>query len=73
MEQAADRTEAAAVDQYFSSSTENIFVSVCLTDSGKQTDGCFVMRLRSSSRGRNTNIAVIVPVLRRMAVRGYTV
>ena len=35
MEQAADRTEAAAVDHYFSSSTENISVPVCLRTPGR--------------------------------------
>ena len=33
MEQAADTAEAAAVDHYFSSSTENIRVPVCLRTS----------------------------------------
>jgi len=35
MEQAADGAEATAVDHYFSSSTENIFVRVCLWTSGR--------------------------------------
>ena len=34
MEQAADTSEAAAVDRYFSSSTENVAVSVCLWTPG---------------------------------------
>jgi len=51
MEHAADTAEAAVVDHYFSSSTENIFVPVYLPDTGKQTDDCFVMRRRSPSRG----------------------
>jgi len=34
MEQAADRAEAAVVDHYFSSPTENISVPVCLWISG---------------------------------------
>jgi len=39
MEHAADTVEAAAVDHYFPSSTENIFV--CHMDTGK-ADDCFL-------------------------------
>jgi len=38
MEQAASRAEAAAVDQYISSSTENIFGFSLLANTVKQTD-----------------------------------
>jgi len=48
MEHAADSAEAAAVDRYFSSSTENIFVPVCLYG---HRDDCFVMCPRSSVGG----------------------
>jgi len=42
MEQTADRTEAAVVDHYFLSPTENILSSLPI-DTGIQTDDCFVM------------------------------
>ena len=48
MEHAADTAEAAAVDRYFSSSTENIFVPVCLYG---HRDDCFVTCPRSSVGG----------------------
>ena len=47
--QAADTAEATAVDHYFSSSTENIFVPLS-TDTGK-TDYCYVMHPRSAVGG----------------------
>ena len=47
MEQAANRAIPAAVDHYFSSSTEHIFVPVCLRTPGR-ADDCFVMRPRPS-------------------------
>ena len=50
LEQAADRTEAAAVDHCFSSPTENVSVAVCL-DTGEQTDDCFVIVLCLPARG----------------------
>ena len=51
MEHAADTAEAAAVDHYSLSSTENIFSSSLPTDTEK-IDDCCVMRLRSSVGGR---------------------
>ena len=50
MEQASDRAEAAAVDHYFSSSTENVVQSSLPTNTGK-TDDCFVMCPRFSVGG----------------------
>ena len=49
MEQAANTAEAAAVNHYFSSSTEkHSSCSILPTDTGKLTDNCFVMHPRSS-------------------------
>jgi len=42
MEHAADTAEAAAVDHYFPSPTENIFIPLCIQTLGIQTDGYFV-------------------------------
>ena len=61
MEHAADTAEAAAVDHYFPSPTENHFRSSCLPMDidGKQTGDCFVMRPSSvSSTGLNTSESV---------------
>jgi len=49
MEQAANTAEAAAVDHYFSLSSEKTEKS--LFQSGKETDDCFVMRRLSSVGG----------------------
>ena len=42
MEHAADTVEVAAVDHYFPSPTENIFIPLCIQTLGIQTDGYFV-------------------------------
>ena len=62
MEQAANRAEAAVVDHYFLSPTENIPCSSLPISTGKQTDDCFVMCPQSSSKGYNKNTSVIVTV-----------
>jgi len=54
MEQDADTAEAAVVDHYFLSSTENIFVPVCLRTSGR----LFCDAPSVFSRGHNTSTVV---------------
>jgi len=44
MEQAADRTEAAAVDHYFRRQLKTFLLRSAYTDTGIQTGGCFMMR-----------------------------
>jgi len=61
MEHAADTAEAAAVDHYFSSSTDNIFVPVFL-----RTPGRLMIVLRCASvftRGRNNDSVTVTPLL----------
>ena len=58
MEQAADTAEAAAVDHYFSSSTENVSVSVCLW-----TPGYRQMIALWSALGLPVGGAILIPHL----------
>ena len=51
MEQPADRAEAAAVTTTFRRRLKTFPVDPAYMDTEKQSDGCFVMRPRSPSRG----------------------
>ena len=65
MEQPADRAEAAAVTTTFRRRLKTFPVDPAYMDTEKQSDGCFVMRPRSPSRGggRNTNAQLPLQLL----------
>jgi len=57
--QAADSSEAAAVDHHFRRQLKT-FRSSLSTDTGIQTDDCFVMHPQSPSRERNTFLTLLL-------------